>query len=207
MKLVFTPEGVRQLRGAWAMLALAVLAAVGLGVGGRWYLDHERKERLTSTQRLEQARTRLENARRERDNLRESADIYRALLDRGLLQPERRLDMVELVNSLRARYQLFAVEYDIGAQRPLPLAAGRVFPAVDVLSSRVKLRIRALHEGDVLGFVEALAASRQGFFPLERCLMRRFAAPGETETVQAHVEADCAFEWITLKEKNADRPG
>jgi hypothetical protein len=207
MKLVFTPEGLRQLRGAWLLLALATLAAAGLAVGGRWYLDHERRERMSASQRLEQAKGRLEVARRERDNLRESADIYRTLLDRGLLLPERRLEMVELVNSLRSRYQLFALEYEIGAQRPLPLAAGRVFPAVDVLSSRVRLRIRALHEGDVLGFVEALTASRQGFFPLERCNMRRIQGAGEVETVQPHVEADCAFEWITLKEKNAGRPG
>ena len=27
------------------------------------------------------------------------------------------------------------------------------------------------------------------------------------ETLQPRVEADCAFEWITLKEKNAGRPG
>lgn len=206
MKLVFTPEGFRQLRGAWLLLALSTVAAVGLAVGGRWYLDHERKSRLSATQRLDQARSRLETARRERDNLRQSADIYRALLDRGLLQPERRLDMVELVNGLRSRFQLYSLDYDIGAQRPLPLGANRTFPAVDVLSSRVRLRIRALHEGDVLAFVEALAASRQGFFPLERCAMKRIEGGADADKLQAHVEADCAFEWITLKEKNAGRP-
>ena len=82
---------------------------------------------------------------------------------------------------------------------------GRIFPAVDVLSSRVTLRMRALHEGDILGFVEALAASRQGFFPLDRCQLKRMEAAADT--LQPRVEAECAFEWITLKEKNASRPG
>jgi len=91
-----------------------------------------------------------------------------------------------------------------GAERQF--AGGRVFPLVDVLSSRVKLRIRALHEGDVMGFVEGLAASRQGFFPLDRCALKRLEATSP-DALQPRVEAECAFEWITLKEKNAARPG
>jgi hypothetical protein len=206
MNLVFSAEGFRHLRGAWLALALSTAAAIALAGGGRWYLEHERRERLSGTQRLDQARARLENARRERDNLRESADLYRMLLESGLLQPERRLEMVELVNGLRTRHHIFTLEYEIGAQRPLALATGRVFPAVDVLSSRVKLRMRALHEGDVVAFVEALAASRQGFFPLDRCVMRRVDVADAT-AMQPRAEADCSFEWITLRDKNANRPG
>ena len=201
---IFTKDGSRQLRSSWILLALAIAAALALGLGGRWYQEHARRERQSAGQRLDQARARLETARRERDALRESADIFRTLVDRGLLQGERRLDMVELVNGLRARYQLFSLDYDIAPQRPLPLPGGRVFPAVDVLASRVKLRMRALHEGDVLGFVEELAASRQGFFPLDRCALKRV----DTLTPDAlvpRVEAECSFEWITLKDKNAAR--
>jgi hypothetical protein len=203
---VFSREGARQLRGAWALLAVSIACAVALGLGGRFYLEHERKARLSSGQRLEQWRARLETARRERDNLRESAEVFRTLVDRGILQGERRLDMVELINELRTRHQLFALDYEIAAQRPLPLPGGRVYPAVDVLASRVKLRMRALHEGDVLGFVQDLAASRQGFFPLDRCALRRVEA-AVPDAIVPRVEAECAFEWVTLKDKNANRPG
>ena len=206
MSGVFSRGGARQLRGAWALLALSIVCAVALGLGGKWYLEHEKRERKSSAQRLEQGRARLEVARRERDNLRESADIFRTLVDRGLLQGERRLDMVELVNGLRARHQLFALEYEIAPQRPLPLPGGRVYPAVDVLASRVKLRMRALHEGDVLGFVQELAASRQGFFPLDRCAMRRLD-PASPNAIAPRVDAECSFEWITLKDKNAGKTG
>jgi len=203
---VFSRSGAKQLRGAWALLAVSIVSAVALGLGGKWYLEHEKRERKSSGQRLEQARSRLEVARRERDNLRESADIFRTLVDRGLLQGERRLDMVELVNGLRARHQLFGLEYEIAPQRPLPLPGARVYPAVDVLASRVKLRMRALHEGDVLGFVQELAASRQGFFPLDRCAMRRLD-PASPNAIAPRVDAECSFEWITLKDKNAGKTG
>jgi len=73
-----------------------------------------------------------------------------------------------------------------------------------VLASRVKLRIRALHEGDVIDFVEALSRSQQGFYPVDRCALRRLEVT-IVNTLQPRVEADCALEWITLKEKRGSR--
>lgn len=206
MNAVFSKEGFRELRASWALLCVAIAAAVALGVGGKLYLEHDKRQRVSSGQRLDQARAKLETARRERANLNESADIFRTLVSRGLLQGERRLDMVELLNGLRERHQLFTLDYEIAPQRPLPLSGGRVFPAVDVLASRVKLRLRALHEGDVLGVIDGLAQSRQGFFPLDRCAMRRVEVPSP-EAMQPRVEAECTFEWVTLREKNAGRAG
>ena len=206
MKAVFSREGFRELRGSWALLALAIAAAAGLAVGGKLYLEHDKRQRMSSSQKLQEAQVRLDTARRERDNLNESADIFRSLVSRGLLQSEQRLEMVELLNALRARYQLYTLDYEISPQRPLQLAGGRVFPAVDVLASRVKLRIRALHEGDVMGVIEGITQSRQGFYPLDRCVMRRIEVPSP-DVLQPRVDAECAFEWITLKEKNASSPG
>jgi len=206
MSAVFSKQGFRELRGSWALLAVAIAAAAGLAVGGKLYLEHDKRQRMSSSQKLQEAQARLDTARRERDNLNESADIFRTLVARGLLQNERRLEMVELLNGLRARHHLFGLDYEISPQRPLQFPGGRVFPAVDVLASRVRLRMRALHEGDVLGVVEGLAQSRQGFYPFDRCAMRRVEVP-TPDTLQPRVEAECSFEWITLKEKNAGRPG
>ena len=206
MKQMFTPEGMRALRMPLVLLALAIAAAAAVVLGSQWFLEREKREATSADRRLQEARGRLEAARRERDSLQESADVYRTLVERGLLQGEHRLDLVEMVNALRTRHELFSLDYEIAPQRPLQLPGGRVFPAVDVLASRVRVRMRALHEGDVLGFVEDLGQSRQGFYPLDRCLMKRVevAAP---DALQPRVEAECAFEWITLRDKSGNRPG
>ena len=112
---------------------------------------------------------------------------------------------MELVNTLRARHQLFSLDYEVAPQRPLLLAGGRVFSSVDVLASRVKLKLRALHEGDVVGFVNDLARTPQGFYPVDRCAMRRVETTSP-DSMQPRIEADCTLEWITLKEKRANRP-
>ena len=206
MNQVFSAEGILALRKSAVLLVLSIAAAVAIVVGSNLYLARENRESASSGKRLQEARSRLENARRERDSQQESAEVFRTLVDRGLLQGERRLDLVEMVNAMRARHQLLSLDYEISAQRPLVLAGGRVYPTVEVLASRVKLRIRALHEGDVVGFVESLGQSRQGFYPLDRCHLRRVDATSP-DALQPRVEAECAFEWVTLKEKNANRAG
>jgi hypothetical protein len=203
MKQIFTREGLVALRVSWIFLAAAILGAAGIISGSQWYYDKEKRDIANTGRRLQEARTRVESARRERDNLVESSEVFRTLVERGLLQSERRLDLVELVNQLRARHQLAALDYEIAPQRTLQLSGGRVFASVDVLASRVKLKARALHEGDLIGFVDGLARTAQGFYPVDRCLVRRMEAPAET--LQPRVEAECTLEWITLKEKRAGR--
>ncbi len=202
MSQVLSRDGFRTLRTAWLLLAVSIFTGASIVAASHWYLEREKREGLTAERRMQEARARADAARRERENLQESAEVFRTLVDRGLLQTERRLEMIELVNRLRSRHQLFSMDYDIAPQRPLALAGNRAFNAVDVLASRVKLKVRALHEGDVMDFINDLTKSRQGFYPVDRCTLRRIEA-GEAPGLRPHVEAECALEWITLKEKRA----
>ena len=205
MSQVFSRAGLNALRAPIALLVLAAVAGAGIVAGSRWYAERERRTSADSGQRLQEARSRLDTARRERDNLVQSAEVFRTLVERGLLQGERRLDLVELVNSLRARHQLAALDYEIAPQRPLQLAGGRGFGSIDVLASRVKLRARALHEGDILGFIDDLTQTPQGFYPIDKCTIRRIEAP--PDSIQPRIESECTLEWITLREKRGATRG
>ncbi len=205
MSAVLSRDGWRRLRGPWAVIVLAGAAAAIAVYASQWYVAKETRDNVASSRRVQDARSRVDRARHERDSLLQSADVFRTLVERGLLQNERRLDLVELVNTLRSRHELFSLDYEIAPQRVLQLAGGRVFPSIDVLSSRVKLKVRALHEGDALGFMQDLSRSQQGFYPVDWCSMRRVDAPAEA--IQPHVEMDCRLEWITLRDKNAGRRG
>lgn len=200
MKEIFSAHGWRRLRGAWFLLAAAILTSAAFVAGTRWYLEKERGDTAGAQRRLQQASARVEAVRSERDTLERSAGVFRQLLERGMLQPERRLELVERVNELRARHQVMSLDYEISPQRALVLADGRAFPALDLFASRVKLRIRALHEGDALGFIEALAGSDQGMHPVERCQLRRLET-ASADALQPRVEAECTLEWITMREK------
>ena len=205
MKQVFSKAGFGSLRASWLILVASIAVAATIAGGSHWYVQRQKLESAALVKRTEEGRARVQAARGERESLEQSADVFKTLFERGLLQSERRLDLVELINGLRIRHQLFGLDYEIGAQRPLTLGGGVAFTAVDVLASRVKLRARALHEGDLLEFIDALSQSRQGFYPMDRCVIRRIETPAG-DTIQPRVEADCTLEWITLKEKRANRP-
>jgi hypothetical protein len=179
---------------------------VGIVLGTSWYRDREKAESIAYERKVRDARAKLDAVRRERESLQQSVDVFRTLVDRGLLQGERRLELVEMINALRTRYHLFALEYDVAPQRPLALAGSRAFTSVDVLASRVKLRARALHEGDIVEFIETLTQSRQGFYPVDHCTLRKLGTV-PADALQPRVEAECALEWITLKEKPGARAG
>ena len=201
MSQVFSREGFRALRASWAILAVSTIITAGLIGSSHWFLEKQQRESAALAKRTTEGRARVETARRERESLEQSVDVFRTLVERGLLQSERRLDLVELLNGLKVRHQLFGLDYEIGVQRPLALAGGLAFTAVEVLASRVKLRARALHEGDLLQFIEGLSQSKQGFYPVDRCIIRRVETRGEG--LQPRVEADCTMEWITLRERRA----
>ncbi len=202
MNVVFSKEGLKRLRFSWLILGVAIVAAVASVWGSHLYLWKEKRDGLSSKRQLAEALARVEAAKRERDDLKSSAEIFQDLVKRGILGEESRLDFVERLERLKERHRLLGLEFEIAPQRPLPLAGGRVFSAVDVLSSRVKVKVQALHEGDALSFLEDLAKPSKGFNPASRCTLRKLDAGA---TVAARIEAECILEWISLKDKRGNR--
>ncbi len=206
MSIVFTKAGFRSLRLAWLMLVVAIAAAAGVAWASHLYLQKEKRDGLFSNQKLSDAQSRVEAARRERDDLKASSEIFKDLVARGILQDEHRLDFIERIERLKTDFRLMGLEYEILPQRPLPLAGGRVYNAVEVLGSKVKVRAQAMHEGDALGFLETLARPSHGFNPLSECTLKRLD-PGVGDALSPRVAAECTLEWITLKDKRSARGG
>ena len=153
MNFVFTNDGFRRLVITWFILGASIVAAVAIGWGSHVYLQGEKRDGVSSRRQLAEAQARVDAAKRESEDLKASAEIFEDLVKRGILQEENRLDFIERLGRLKARHQLFALDYEIAPQRALPLAGGRAFNTVDVLGSRITLRAQALHEGDALAFL------------------------------------------------------
>lgn len=204
MNVIFSKEGSRALRFSWIALALAVVASIGLGFGSYWYLQKEKRDSVASAGRLKTAKARNEAVKRELEDMRTSSTIFQDLLDKGVLQEERRLDLIERLDQLKVNHRLDSLEYDVEPQRVLTLAGSRVFNSLDVMGTRVKVRFRALHEGDALAFLEDLSKPPRGFNAMSRCHLKgveRVAA----DVSNPRVEGDCALEWISLKDKVTTR--
>jgi hypothetical protein len=220
--MIFSREGFR----AWRAVFLLALASVGVAtfliVGSYFYRQAETRNDQQSQRLMQDLRRRLETLRREREDLRNSENVYRALAARGVFLPEQRLDLVEALAELRNRHKLLSLNYEISQQRPLQMASGVSFTGVDVMGSRIKLKVRAYHDGDLLAFLNEFPRMQRGFFPIDRCVIKRSAEaiaqpgsgavnpsagagngaePGSTATASAGLEAECLLDWVTLVDK------
>lgn len=200
MSAVFSKDGVRGLRISWVLLALAVVSAAAVAFGSYWFLQQEKRDGLTLGKRLQQSRARNDAVKREIEDMKASSKVFQDLLDRGILQEGSRLDFLERLDQLKNSHRLTSLEYDIDPQRPLKLADGRVFNALDVMGSRVKLRVRALHEGDALAFLEEMSTPKRGFNAVSRCHLQRIER-ATADVSSPRIEANCTMEWISLKDK------
>ncbi|MBL8511782.1 MAG: hypothetical protein JNM52_09065 [Betaproteobacteria bacterium] len=182
MSKVFTQEGFRALRWAYGV-ALAGLGVAGFLVGGSYfYAKLEQENNKQSIKSQMDMRARLENAKRERDDVNNSESLYKAVVARGVFATTTRLDLVEALQVLKDRHKLVALEYEIAPQRVLKLAGGANVSAITVLGSRIKLKIRAHHDGDLLAFLDAFPRLQRGVFPVDRCMMKRSS---EVQAVRA----------------------
>ena len=210
--------------GAFKALRFAGLVALsGLGVavflvaGSYLFWQSEKKSEVVSQRNLQELRNRLETLKRERADLEGSEETYKSLIARGAFAPERRLDLIEAMAELKKRHKLVALEYEVAPQRQLKFATGASYSAVGVMASRVRLKAQAYHDGDLVAFLDEFPRIQRGFFPIDKCAIKRIvgaeqpvsvvaerAAPTEvaSSTIAATLEADCTLEWITLIDKS-----
>ena len=212
--------------GAFKALRFSGLVALaGLGVaifliaGSYLFWQSETKSDLVSQRNLQELRNRLETVKRERADLQGSEETYKSLIARGAFAPERRLDFIEAMAALKKRHNILGLEYEVAPQRPLKFAAGNSYAAVGIMASRVRMKVQAYHDGDLMAFLDEFPRIHRGFFPIDRCAVTRIAGSEQRTLVKAGdavppvsgarplvitatIEADCTLEWITLVDKS-----
>jgi hypothetical protein len=231
MSVAVTPAKPRGIRFASAVFVAGLIVAGFIGGGSYWYWQTEKKDEAQSQRALQDMRARLETVKRERDELRGSEATYKSLVARGVFAPEKRMDLIETMNELRKRHRLVALEYDVFPQRPLKVT-GASYASADIRASRMRIKVQAYHDAELLQFLEEFSRIQRGFFPMDRCVIKRTAdfesrrqaaravagassastqataiaaAEGGDDSgasVLAAVEADCTLEWITLTSKD-----
>ena len=218
--------GVKALRFAVLVSLAGLGVAAFLVVGSYLYWQSEKSATVVSQRALQDQRNRLESIKRERDDLQGSEQTYKNLISGGAFAPEKRLDLVEAMSTLRQRHRLIGLEYEVFPQRPLKFGTGAAYAAVDIMASRMRLKVLAYHDGDLLAFLDEFPRIQRGFFPIDRCLIKRTlpslsgaatpaagVVPGVVSppapalagsaVSAAAIEADCTLEWITLVDKRA----
>ena len=232
--MIFSRAGFSALKFAYMVLLAGISVGVFLVAGSYLYWQTEKKDEQQSQRSLQELRGRLDVAKRDRDDLRGSEDTYKTLSARGMFLTEQRFDLIEALAALKDRHQLLSLGYEIAPQRLLRLSTSATYSGVTLVASRVKLKIRALHDADLVAFLDEFPRLQRGFFPLDRCTIKRGAETNTSVTaaslrleddgnppsparsailtatanpivsVPAALQAECSLEWITLQTKGGN---
>lgn len=185
-------------------------------VGGRHAVERSRVEMAAQVRLLE------EQQRAVRGYL----EGYRRLQARGFMGEEQRLELVEALGRLRARYHLYALDFDVGQRVALPLAdhAGPAWPedagvamaaegacGQPVLhASPITISLPLLHEEDLTRLLQGLQDLGQGLFVVQECEITQAqdsgGLGGEPLQVRENLSATCRLLWLTLNPADRMEP-
>ena len=185
--------------GLAAIVAAVVLFATW-HYAGEWVRDSEREYR--------QARSALTSAARQYREASDDQDVYvryasrfTELGDLGWIGREQRLSWIENLQDINSELRLPTLRYDIEQQQRAEIGGVRVPARMDLRQSPMRLRIGALHEGDVLALLERMRAEGSGLMVVSQC---RFDRVGDGPDIrigprQANIDATCDLHWYTLR--------
>lgn len=189
-----------ELRWPLILLALAILVGGAMLVTSR-YLDQLKSAEYQQVQnRLRAAQLALNNVRTEEADLQAFRGPYGTLSARGVFGQEQRLNWVEYMNELAAKGRLQSLNYEVSAQRPVTVTASPS-SSIEVLASRVQLKMGFVHEGDLVRTLEELRQSKVGFYRIDACSVKRHEGTAAA-SVGENLAADCRLEWITMRARS-----
>ncbi len=197
--MMITKEDLPLVRSALLTLAATALVVAGAVWGSAHLQDRMGQDLDEARQQLDDARAQLRQANQEGEDIRRYRARYEALLDRGLIGEEKRLDWIDAIGRVKDRRKLFEIDYQISAQRPVAVDGLMPQGELELRSSRMKVDLPLLHEGDLLNLLDDLAARGKGLFVIQGCEILR----GEGAT---GLKADCSLDWLTLKPAGSGEP-
>lgn len=194
--MTFTPRDLIKIQ--WALyIALALLIAGGMIA---WWSHNEAlkagQELASAIRGKTQIEQRLQQARTEEQELKERARAFQYLQSAGITGDEKRLDWSELLSRLQHEQKLPGMNYEFGVQQSLEKTNGAGYAW---FASPLHLRLRLLHEGDLLKFLSRLQREAKAQVLIRGCQLTPVSEIGENNTALPLLEADCTMQWLTLR--------
>ena len=195
-------------RDALKRLVAPTLTAIGLIAAGvaalaasqKW-LAHEREAEQAVRAERAAVQQRLARATQEELEIMEKLVSYNQLVARGVIGDEKRLDWVDAIAAIKNERKLFEVKYSIDPQRTLDLASVKGGGDVEFLTSRMRLELPLLHEGDLFTFLGDLERRIGSHVLVRSCAIQRADRSGAERGAGPRLRGDCVIDLVTIRDK------
>lgn len=180
-----------------SLLATIVMLTLSLGlvwISSRLQQSASR-EQTTANRQLMEFEGKLRQVREEENEIRQKSLIFTDLNARGVIGEEKRLDWAELLKDIRDQYRLLDVQYEIAPQQILDAKGDSDY---SFRSSTMRLRMKLLHEYDLIHFLNELRRSAKALVCVRSCNVSRISRNDRAQGEFAHLIAECQLEWVTI---------
>jgi hypothetical protein len=191
-----TREDFKQLRVPLVVAAVVVAICAALIVGMRKWTEEAKREQQQAQVTQNEARGKLARAREEEMEIKRNLQQYQALVSKGIVGEENRLDWIERINAIRLAHKLYDIRSEISEQRKLD---STVTSGPDIMVSRMDLGLPLLDEDDLFVLLGDLRASRRGYFQVKSCRITR-GNPVDRKTLAPTMDAACQLDFYTIRE-------
>lgn len=188
----------RLVRGALGWLVALGTLAVLMYAASSYFRSEMREAFAAEQSRFRAISQRYLSVDEEERIVREQFPTFRALYRDGVIGDERRLDWLEGVRVASERLDLPHLELRMESQRAgepgFSVAPGQF----ELRASTMRLKLGLVHEGDLVGFLEAVDAGTPGHHSITRCSLRRLVPDFVANGASRNLDAECELTWFTL---------
>ena len=189
------------------LLGAVVIVVVLLFGFAQHYNANQDQALQTQQNLLNAARQRYQSSGMEKDTIVEYLPKYQALISKGFVGEERRIEWVDNLRAQHKNHKLFGIKYNIGQQEKYTPTFASNLGGFTLHRSTMRLELDMLHEGDLLQLTESLNANNTASFILRDCEIVRLNAGGPlSNQLIANLNAQCELDWLTLREPAPIQP-
>lgn len=189
----------RDLPKLWLPLlaALAMFLVAGLLVwGSQLDAGKAEQERSIATAAKNQIEQRLRQVRTEEQEIRERTQLLQQLQNSGITGDEKRLDWMEMLRETQRELRIPGMSYEFGAQTSLDKGEDATYTW---FSSPLLLKLRLLHEEDLLNFLARVEKNARALVIVRSCKLVPLPSQANGREVMAQLSAECDMQWLTAR--------
>lgn len=192
-----TRSDLRELRPQLQAALLATLSGLALLAGAAYFHRQATAHRALVEAEGVNFQQRIGRFAAEEAELHEDLRQYSTWADRGILGAEQRTKWITALREKQRRRHLVALRYEFSPQQAhnIPLTLPTGIPS-DFVTSTTELTATAIHEGDLIGFLDDLGTAIPAYVRPRRCVIER--KRGQPLGVADRFQLDCQMDWITV---------
>ncbi|NOX43871.1 MAG: hypothetical protein GXP19_09100 [Gammaproteobacteria bacterium] len=184
---------------AITVLTISCVITLGLASGSYIYVDKNRRLNNDSEEQLNKLKANYQKAVDLLQLINKYSHGYQRLEQQGFVGEESRLDWIETLRKITEKRRMSPIAYNIKAQKPYMPSYEINTNFFQINSSEIVLKMKLLHERDLLDIFMELNKQTPGVYAIKKCDLSMGSEKIIYEASAVNIYAECTLNWFTIQ--------